>query len=206
MPIRNQAFVGQATTLTIQILKNGIAFTPYQTTKVEFYGSLTDAQNNTNSLGTTTTILNLGGGVYQYTSPVLNTSKTYYDKFYFIDSNGNPEQSKMAEFFVNQYTIATPEDTTNKVYLTGKLLDSASNPLKSVEVILTLDDNSFITNQNILLVKKPLKIRTNNFGEFGIWLYKNKTYKVEFKNTYLEKYNKIITIPDVNTPLNFETA
>lgn len=206
MPIRNESFTGQPTDLTFQILKNGIAFIPFNTVKVEFYGTLTDAQNNTNLLSTTTSIIHLGNGVYQYQAPAQSVAKTYYDKFYFIDTNGNPQQSKISSFIVNDYELSTPEDTTNKVYVIGKILDNDSVPVKSAKITFTLANPTYIQGQNIILTSKPLKVRTNRFGEFGIFLYKLKSYDVKFENEFLKSYNKTITVPDIATPLNFENA
>jgi len=212
MAIRNESFVGQPTELTTQILKNGIAFVPSSVVKVEIFGSLADAQNNTNIIQTITTgIIHLGNGVYQYTANPVSVAKTYYDKFYFIDTLSAPQQFFISNFIVNQYTATNPIDTTNKAYITGKILNSDSTPARAVTIEITpKTKNTFLKNSNALLTTKPIRIKTNQFGEFGVYLYLSSisgtSYEFVFKNANLDSYNKTINVPDSVPIINFENA
>lgn len=211
MPIRDQSFIGETTDLTTQILKNGIAFVPASVVKVEIYGSLADAQNNTNIIETITSITNLGNGVSLYTASALSTAKVYYDKFYYIDVPLAPQKSVISSFTVNAYSVATPVDTTNKAYVTGKVLNPDSTPARGVTIEITPEEvNTFLKDANVLLTQKPIKIKTNNFGEFGVFLYltsvSRTNYKFTFNNSNLNGYNKTITIPDGVPTIEFEKS
>jgi hypothetical protein len=212
MAIRNESFVGETTDLTTQILKNGIAFIPDSVVKVEIYGSLTDAQNNLNIIETISTgIIHLGNGVYQYTAAALSITKTYYDKFYYIDIPLAPQKNVISSFTLNAYAAATPIDIANKAYVQGKVLNSDSTPARAVTIEITpVAANTFLKGSNVLLTSKPIKIKTNNFGEFGVFLYltsvSGTNYDFVFKNTYLDNYNKTIGVPDGVPTIDFETA
>jgi hypothetical protein len=192
---RSNAYINTPITLQYRFYQDNVLINAFQFQKFEIHKVNDNGLGSTVIQATSTGIVNVSTGVYQYTMNAVPDAGTYFDKVFIMPVSGGVVFTDINQFTVYDQSLdfsgMAPVALTDNCRIYGQIIKPDGTPQVGALVVANIATfPALYSGTTYSLTQYPIQTLTNQLGQFALDVPKNCALYFAIPDINFKKYIK----------------